>query len=35
MKGYKDYTCGHMHYFNGRDLVSVYSRKKYRGPRLD
>jgi hypothetical protein len=29
------YACGHMHYFNGRALVSVYSRKKYRGPRLD
>jgi len=27
--------CGHMHYFDGKNLVSVYNRRKYKGPRLD
>ncbi len=25
-----DQACGHMHYYNGRYLVSVYTKNKYR-----
>jgi hypothetical protein len=25
----KDYACGHMHYFNGKNLISVYTKKAF------
>lgn len=31
----KEYVCGHMHFYDGENIVSVYTRKTWTPPKLD
>lgn len=35
LKNDKEYVCGHMHYFDGESLVSVYTKKPWTPPQLE
>ena len=35
LKNDKEYVCGHMHYFDGEKLISVYTGKPWTPPKLD